>query len=105
MLVKLLKATRMMGDGVDHASGSKDATSLPLGTTPTTLPTTLQGSNTPDQNGASAPADLHRKGVSRWTQDTKSIQSMFAATITTGTVAHPLRMILTNQMKCRLLFV
>ncbi|KAH6566781.1 hypothetical protein BASA62_006488 [Batrachochytrium salamandrivorans] len=88
MLVKLLKATRMMGDGVDHASGSKDATSLPLGTTPTTLPTALQGSNTPDQNGASAPADLQSgKECQRWTRDTKSIQSMFAATITTGTVA------------------
>ncbi|KAH9264948.1 hypothetical protein BASA83_011539 [Batrachochytrium salamandrivorans] len=46
------------GNGVNHASGSKDATSLPLGTTPTTLPTTLQGSNTPDQNGASSSADL-----------------------------------------------
>ncbi|KAH9245225.1 hypothetical protein BASA81_017299 [Batrachochytrium salamandrivorans] len=46
------------GDDVDHASGSKDATSLPLGTTSTTLPTTLQGSNTPDQNGASSSANL-----------------------------------------------
>ncbi|KAH6595469.1 hypothetical protein BASA50_005802 [Batrachochytrium salamandrivorans] len=45
------------GDGVDHASGSKDATSLPLGTTPTTPPATLQESNTPDQSGASAHVD------------------------------------------------
>ncbi|KAH6571113.1 hypothetical protein BASA61_007613 [Batrachochytrium salamandrivorans] len=45
------------GDAVDLASGSKEATSLPLGTTPTTLPTTLQESNTPDQSDASASAD------------------------------------------------
>ncbi|KAH6567742.1 hypothetical protein BASA60_008903 [Batrachochytrium salamandrivorans] len=45
------------GDGVDHASGSKDATSLPLGTTPTTPPATLQESSTPDQSGASAHVD------------------------------------------------
>ncbi|KAH9275787.1 hypothetical protein BASA83_001589 [Batrachochytrium salamandrivorans] len=46
------------GDAVDHASGPNDATSLPLGTTPTTLPTTLQESNTPDQSDASSSADL-----------------------------------------------
>ncbi|KAH6586269.1 hypothetical protein BASA50_000733 [Batrachochytrium salamandrivorans] len=46
------------GDAVDHVSGSNDATSLPLGTTPTTLPTTLQESNTPDQSDASSSADL-----------------------------------------------
>ncbi|KAH6585929.1 hypothetical protein BASA50_000873 [Batrachochytrium salamandrivorans] len=46
------------GDAVDQVSGSKDATSLPLGTTPTTLPTTLQESNTPDQSDASSSADL-----------------------------------------------
>ncbi|KAH6589517.1 hypothetical protein BASA61_005580 [Batrachochytrium salamandrivorans] len=46
------------GDGVDKVSGSKDTTSLPLGTAPTTPPTTLQESNIPDQSGASSSADL-----------------------------------------------
>ncbi|KAH9265625.1 hypothetical protein BASA84_001521 [Batrachochytrium salamandrivorans] len=58
MLVKLLKATRMMVMLSIIASGPNDATSLPLGTTPTTLPTTLQESNTPDQSDASSSADL-----------------------------------------------
>ncbi|KAH9265074.1 hypothetical protein BASA83_011400 [Batrachochytrium salamandrivorans] len=44
-------------NGVDQASGSKDATSSLQGTTPTTLPTTLQEGNTPDQSGASSSAD------------------------------------------------
>ncbi|KAH6591964.1 hypothetical protein BASA50_008363 [Batrachochytrium salamandrivorans] len=46
------------GDGADQASGSKDATSLPLGTTPTTLPMTLQESNTLDQSGVDEFADI-----------------------------------------------
>ncbi|KAH9253839.1 hypothetical protein BASA81_008146 [Batrachochytrium salamandrivorans] len=46
------------GDGVDQASGSKDVTSLPRRTTSTTLPTTLQESNTSDQNGASSSTDI-----------------------------------------------
>ncbi|KAH9249150.1 hypothetical protein BASA81_013109 [Batrachochytrium salamandrivorans] len=46
------------GDAVDQVSGSKDAASLPLGTTPTTLPTTLQESNILDQSGASSSTDL-----------------------------------------------
>ncbi|KAH6567376.1 hypothetical protein BASA60_009067 [Batrachochytrium salamandrivorans] len=50
MLVKLLKATRMMGVVSIKSSGSKDTTSLPLGTAPTTPPTTLQESNIPDQS-------------------------------------------------------
>ncbi|KAH9265626.1 hypothetical protein BASA84_001522 [Batrachochytrium salamandrivorans] len=58
MLVKLLKATRMMVMLSIRFSGSKDATSLPLGTTPTTLPTTLQEKQTPDQSDASSSADL-----------------------------------------------
>ncbi|KAH6572450.1 hypothetical protein BASA61_003746 [Batrachochytrium salamandrivorans] len=49
------------GDGVDQSSGSKDApkkdTSLLQRTTSTTLPTTLQESSTPDQNGASLSVD------------------------------------------------
>ncbi|KAH6583782.1 hypothetical protein BASA61_007841 [Batrachochytrium salamandrivorans] len=50
-------------DGADQASGSKDATSLPLGTTPTTLPTTLQESNIPDQSGASSSTEPQPKKV------------------------------------------
>ncbi|KAH6560810.1 hypothetical protein BASA62_010244 [Batrachochytrium salamandrivorans] len=38
------------GDGVDQASGSKDAPKQDI--------SLLQGSDTPDQNGASAPVDL-----------------------------------------------
>ncbi|KAH6578038.1 hypothetical protein BASA62_000477 [Batrachochytrium salamandrivorans] len=45
-------------DSVDHqASGSKDVTSLPLRVYPTTLPTTLQESNTLDQSDASSSVD------------------------------------------------
>ncbi|KAH6582307.1 hypothetical protein BASA60_002070 [Batrachochytrium salamandrivorans] len=58
MLVKLLKATRMMVMLSIRSLALNDATSLPLGTTPTTLPTTLQESNTPDQSDASSSADL-----------------------------------------------
>ncbi|KAH6588815.1 hypothetical protein BASA50_010458 [Batrachochytrium salamandrivorans] len=46
------------GDDVDHASDSKDATSLPLESSLLRLPTALQESNTPDQRSTSAPADL-----------------------------------------------
>ncbi|KAH6570281.1 hypothetical protein BASA62_004415 [Batrachochytrium salamandrivorans] len=45
------------GGSANQASGSKDATSSLQGTTPTTLPTTLQEGNTPDQSGASSSAD------------------------------------------------
>ncbi|KAH6575790.1 hypothetical protein BASA60_004840 [Batrachochytrium salamandrivorans] len=51
------------GDAVDKVSISKDATSLPLGTTPTTLPTTLQESNTSDQSDASSSTDFRPKKV------------------------------------------
>ncbi|KAH9252869.1 hypothetical protein BSLG_006365 [Batrachochytrium salamandrivorans] len=54
------------GDYSNQASGSKDATSSLQGTTPTTLPTTLQESNILDQSGASSSTDLQpgkgRKG-------------------------------------------
>ncbi|KAH6596938.1 hypothetical protein BASA61_003293 [Batrachochytrium salamandrivorans] len=49
------------GDNANQASGSKDATSLPLGTTPTTLPKALQESGTPDQSGASSSANFQPK--------------------------------------------
>ncbi|KAH9245866.1 hypothetical protein BASA81_016623 [Batrachochytrium salamandrivorans] len=51
------------GDNANQASGSKDATSLPLGTTPTTLPKALQESGTPDQSGASSSANFQPKKV------------------------------------------
>ncbi|KAH6571695.1 hypothetical protein BASA62_003704 [Batrachochytrium salamandrivorans] len=73
------------GDAVDHASGPNDATSLPLGTTPTTLPTTLQESNTPDQSDASSSADLQPgKECKGGHGIRKNIQSVPTAAITPG---------------------
>ncbi|KAH9248010.1 hypothetical protein BASA81_014348 [Batrachochytrium salamandrivorans] len=46
------------GDGADQASDSKQDTGLLQGTTPTTLPPTLQESNTPSQSDASSSVDL-----------------------------------------------
>ncbi|KAH6565937.1 hypothetical protein BASA60_009708 [Batrachochytrium salamandrivorans] len=57
MLVKLLKATQMMVMVFNPASGSKQDTGLLQIANPTTLPTTLQESDTPDQSGASSFAD------------------------------------------------
>ncbi|KAH6583311.1 hypothetical protein BASA61_008070 [Batrachochytrium salamandrivorans] len=76
------------GDAVDHASGPNDATSLPLGTTPTTLPTTLQESNTPDQSDASSSADLQPgKECKGGHRDTEKYPVVPTATITTRITA------------------
>ncbi|KAH6571642.1 hypothetical protein BASA60_007038 [Batrachochytrium salamandrivorans] len=57
------------GDDANQAFGLKKAASLIQGTTSTTLPTTLQESNTPNQSGASSSADLQPEeecGSLRW---------------------------------------
>ncbi|KAH9273546.1 hypothetical protein BASA83_004214 [Batrachochytrium salamandrivorans] len=51
------------GGSANQASDSKDTTSLPHRTTPTTLPTTLQESNILDQSDASLSADPQPKKV------------------------------------------
>ncbi|KAH6573533.1 hypothetical protein BASA62_002922, partial [Batrachochytrium salamandrivorans] len=51
------------GDGVDQASGSKDATNLPLRVYPLSLKRPLQESNTPNQSGASSSVDPKPKKV------------------------------------------
>ncbi|KAH6578656.1 hypothetical protein BASA61_000121 [Batrachochytrium salamandrivorans] len=62
MLVKLLKATRMMVDGANQASGSNHTLnktpSLPLRADYLSLKRPLQESDTPDQSGASSSADF-----------------------------------------------
>ncbi|KAH6583331.1 hypothetical protein BASA61_008066 [Batrachochytrium salamandrivorans] len=65
MLVKLLKATRMMGDGVDQVSGSdpnpKKATRLPLRVHSINQYKLLQESDIPDQSDVFSSADPQPK--------------------------------------------
>ncbi|KAH6589077.1 hypothetical protein BASA61_005733 [Batrachochytrium salamandrivorans] len=97
------------GDGVDQASGSKDApkqdTSLPQRVYPLRLKRPLQESSTHDQSDALAPADLQPEKECGGGHGYGKYPSHVHSTNHNQNSSHPSRMIFPNPMKCHFLFV